>query len=45
MAKQRLLQKFILYNKPAFFDPAFSHPTYIRNGNEITGLSLLSMDC
>ncbi|WP_127131614.1 PAS domain S-box protein [Pseudoflavitalea rhizosphaerae] len=38
---QRLLQKFILNNKPAFFDISINP---IRNGNEITGLSCFALD-
>ncbi|QEC41323.1 PAS domain S-box protein [Pseudobacter ginsenosidimutans] len=38
---QRLLQKFILKDKPAFFDISINP---IRNGNEITGLSCFALD-
>ncbi len=38
---QRLLQKFVLHNKPAFFDISINP---IRNGNEITGLSCFALD-
>jgi PAS domain S-box-containing protein len=38
---QRLLQKFILHDKPAFFDISINP---IRKGNEITGLSCFALD-